>query len=181
MLSPVSPALTGPSASTGSEAMTFISGSATAPGITIVGSSPGCQRSMLSGAPSEPPKNRLEVLNAKLSRGGAGAVAIAGASAAGLESSRDFVSSDSETSYCSNGGAFSAACSSGSSGAGSAGNGAVAVFAPDRKSTRLNSSHGYISYAVFCLKKKNPNRYEQPSYLTKPPHVVHTLTRRDRL
>src|SRR2546429_5353457 len=27
--------------------------------------------------------------------------------------------------------------------------------APDRKSTRLNSSHGYISYAVFCLKKKN--------------------------
>src|SRR2546422_3364215 len=31
----------------------------------------------------------------------------------------------------------------------------------DRKSTRLNSSHGYISYAVFCLKKKkkkNTNR-----------------------
>src|SRR2546429_6101155 len=28
----------------------------------------------------------------------------------------------------------------------------------DRKSTRLNSSHGYISYAVFCLKKKN-NEY----------------------
>src|SRR2546422_7118789 len=27
-------------------------------------------------------------------------------------------------------------------------------FARDRKSTRLNSSHGYISYAVFCLKKK---------------------------
>src|SRR2546422_2244014 len=27
--------------------------------------------------------------------------------------------------------------------------------ARDRKSTRLNSSHGYISYAVFCLKKKN--------------------------
>src|SRR2546422_6249121 len=26
--------------------------------------------------------------------------------------------------------------------------------AEDRKSTRLNSSHGYISYAVFCLKKK---------------------------
>src|SRR2546422_5327079 len=26
--------------------------------------------------------------------------------------------------------------------------------AQDRKSTRLNSSHGYISYAVFCLKKK---------------------------
>src|SRR2546429_1225435 len=27
----------------------------------------------------------------------------------------------------------------------------------DRKSTRLNSSHGYISYAVFCLKKKQHN------------------------
>src|SRR2546422_6578318 len=27
-------------------------------------------------------------------------------------------------------------------------------FRLDRKSTRLNSSHGYISYAVFCLKKK---------------------------
>src|SRR2546422_7549717 len=27
----------------------------------------------------------------------------------------------------------------------------------DRKSTRLNSSHGYISYAVFCLKKKISN------------------------
>src|SRR3989449_7524159 len=31
--------------------------------------------------------------------------------------------------------------------------GAIAQ-AKDRKSTRLNSSHGYISYAVFCLKKK---------------------------
>src|SRR2546422_8439025 len=29
-----------------------------------------------------------------------------------------------------------------------------AVRYVDRKSTRLNSSHGYISYAVFCLKKK---------------------------
>src|SRR5216684_3635696 len=28
----------------------------------------------------------------------------------------------------------------------------------DRKSTRLNSSHGYISYAVFCLKKKKNMR-----------------------
>src|SRR2546429_2429796 len=28
------------------------------------------------------------------------------------------------------------------------------VAARDRKSTRLNSGHGYISYAVFCLKKK---------------------------
>src|SRR2546422_11652212 len=30
-------------------------------------------------------------------------------------------------------------------------------FPTDRKSTRLNSSHGYISYAVFCLKKKKKN------------------------
>src|SRR3712207_7624818 len=30
----------------------------------------------------------------------------------------------------------------------------VGVRAPDRKSTRLNSSHANISYAVFCLKKK---------------------------
>src|SRR2546422_6325104 len=31
-------------------------------------------------------------------------------------------------------------------------------YPQDRKSTRLNSSHGYISYAVFCLKKKtNPS------------------------
>src|SRR5687768_18005420 len=29
----------------------------------------------------------------------------------------------------------------------------------DRKSTRLNSSHGYISYAVFCLKKKKKTQY----------------------
>src|SRR5687768_17811095 len=29
---------------------------------------------------------------------------------------------------------------------------------PDRKSTRLNSSHGYISYAVFCLKKKKKKK-----------------------
>src|SRR2546421_8967682 len=38
----------------------------------------------------------------------------------------------------------------------------------DRKSTRLNSSHDQISYAVFCLKKKNDNgmpgdHYEPPS------------------
>src|SRR2546429_4455741 len=31
----------------------------------------------------------------------------------------------------------------------------------DRKSTRLNSSHGYISYAVFCLKKKNTTEAPQ--------------------
>src|SRR2546422_7353723 len=34
---------------------------------------------------------------------------------------------------------------------------------PDRKSTRLNSSHGYISYAVFCLKKKNGGHHLIPA------------------
>src|SRR2546422_7037992 len=33
------------------------------------------------------------------------------------------------------------------------------VLQTDRKSTRLNSSHGYISYAVFCLKKKKKITY----------------------
>src|SRR2546430_8254219 len=31
----------------------------------------------------------------------------------------------------------------------------ASIFCEDRKSTRLNSSHSQISYAVFCLKKKN--------------------------
>src|SRR3712207_7250300 len=33
----------------------------------------------------------------------------------------------------------------------------------DRKSTRLNSSHANISYAVFCLKKKTPTEFSQLS------------------
>src|SRR2546422_7653373 len=38
--------------------------------------------------------------------------------------------------------------------------GSIEVPEPgDRKSTRLNSSHGYISYAVFCLKKKKTHRF----------------------
>src|SRR5687768_17845868 len=41
----------------------------------------------------------------------------------------------------------------------------------DRKSTRLNSSHGYISYAVFCLKKKK-KKNERDSHRTK--HGKHT-------
>src|SRR5690625_6113643 len=36
--------------------------------------------------------------------------------------------------------------------------GDVEVIGPDRKSTRLNSSHVAISYAVFCLKKKTQTR-----------------------
>src|SRR3712207_7112481 len=35
--------------------------------------------------------------------------------------------------------------------------GPVGLHHPDRKSTRLNSSHANISYAVFCLKKKKNN------------------------
>src|SRR2546422_4282572 len=37
-------------------------------------------------------------------------------------------------------------------------NGIAVGMATDRKSTRLNSSHGYISYAVFCLKKKKKSK-----------------------
>src|SRR3989337_109784 len=41
----------------------------------------------------------------------------------------------------------------------------------DRKSTRLNSSHGSISYAVFCLKKKIKKHA-----LTRSPHATHNLS-----
>src|SRR5687768_17647073 len=34
----------------------------------------------------------------------------------------------------------------------------ICASVKDRKSTRLNSSHGYISYAVFCLKKKKKKK-----------------------
>src|SRR3989449_7110422 len=47
--------------------------------------------------------------------------------------------------------------------------------AGDRKSTRLNSSHGYISYAVFCLKKKNTGRDAQHQNTLTP--AVDTVTR----
>src|SRR5687768_18367598 len=45
----------------------------------------------------------------------------------------------------------------------------------DRKSTRLNSSHGYISYAVFCLKKKKNTKTTYNTY-TKilSIHIKHT-------
>src|SRR5256884_4915990 len=41
----------------------------------------------------------------------------------------------------------------------------VVVVLRDRKSTRLNSSHGYISYAVFCLKKKK-------TFTTRPRRII---------
>src|SRR5258707_9686816 len=37
-------------------------------------------------------------------------------------------------------------------------------FVTDRKSTRLNSSHANISYAVFCLKKKKQKNLDEDSY-----------------
>src|SRR2546426_3294781 len=45
--------------------------------------------------------------------------------------------------------------------------------ARDRKSTRLNSSHLVISYAVFCLKKKNPTRSRQHRQHAAS-HTIHT-------
>src|SRR5207245_4979274 len=40
----------------------------------------------------------------------------------------------------------------------------LALCDPDRKSTRLNSSHGSISYAVFCLKKKTTQDVLEPCH-----------------
>src|SRR2546429_5996406 len=42
----------------------------------------------------------------------------------------------------------------------------------DRKSTRLNSSHGYISYAVFCLKKKKKNSLHTILLTPRPPDRI---------
>src|SRR3712207_7241983 len=42
----------------------------------------------------------------------------------------------------------------------------------DRKSTRLNSSHANISYAVFCLKKKNKTHYAICTNNTNPMHRI---------
>src|SRR3712207_7340737 len=49
---------------------------------------------------------------------------------------------------------------------------ARAARAVDRKSTRLNSSHANISYAVFCLKKKKNNRDTIRHYI-KTHHIIH--------
>src|SRR5689334_23971395 len=46
---------------------------------------------------------------------------------------------------------------------------------PDRKSTRLNSSHSSISYAVFCLKKKNYS-LNYPTITEKHTKSTHTHT-----
>src|SRR2546429_1349275 len=54
----------------------------------------------------------------------------------------------------------------------------IGVRVQDRKSTRLNSSHGYISYAVFCLKKKNnlPSTQVTPRSLAVDCDASHTLS-----
>src|SRR5687768_18199275 len=48
----------------------------------------------------------------------------------------------------------------------------------DRKSTRLNSSHGYISYAVFCLKKKKMKLRSSPPELSPAPLQLSNVFRR---
>src|SRR2546429_1914107 len=53
------------------------------------------------------------------------------------------------------------------------GTGADARRLGDRKSTRLNSSHGYISYAVFCLKKKKTT--ERATMLSRIRHSADSL------
>src|SRR5256885_7408154 len=45
----------------------------------------------------------------------------------------------------------------------------------DRKSTRLNSSHLVISYAVFCLKKKTPPTREDAMPPAIPPTITHLI------
>src|SRR2546422_4616291 len=49
------------------------------------------------------------------------------------------------------------------------------VFVSDRKSTRLNSSHGYISYAVFCLKKKKKKKKESRVTRDYEPKMYRTI------
>jgi hypothetical protein len=124
--------------------MIFISGSATLPGITMVGSSPGCQRSMLPGEPSDEPKNSVEVFTEKPSRGAACSSA-AGTSPDGLGAPADALSGFEDGSYCFRGGAASAACNSGSSGACSICRGSAAVFAPITDEFEVAGSCGFSS------------------------------------
>src|SRR5688572_32315393 len=54
----------------------------------------------------------------------------------------------------------------------------LALEPGDRKSTRLNSSHSQISYAVFCLKKKKKNetKIERTNLLTQVKFKLHKIT-----
>src|SRR2546427_5261331 len=51
---------------------------------------------------------------------------------------------------------------------------------PDRKSTRLNSSHSQISYAVFCLKKKKKNNQMILYYKVSKNNVLLSIVRERR-
>src|SRR5438445_3223185 len=57
------------------------------------------------------------------------------------------------------------------------------ILLPDRKSTRLNSSHANISYAVFCLKKKKKKKKKIQHNIKTIPHIratyiTHNVTTR---
>src|SRR2546422_5052773 len=49
----------------------------------------------------------------------------------------------------------------------------------DRKSTRLNSSHGYISYAVFCLKKKKKTEASTKTWVVDTQDTFSCTSRRE--
>src|SRR2546430_8659448 len=49
----------------------------------------------------------------------------------------------------------------------------------DRKSTRLNSSHSQISYAVFCLKKKKKNKHQTNKLTIIYTHITLSITLSD--
>src|ERR1035437_10529709 len=52
----------------------------------------------------------------------------------------------------------------------------VPPFIPDRKSTRLNSSHANISYAVFCLKKGHDQHYSRSVHAQLAGRGVHVVS-----
>src|SRR5256886_5456890 len=57
----------------------------------------------------------------------------------------------------------------------------IGVSSPDRKSTRLNSSHSQISYAVFCLKKKIPCSKRNDADRSRLHRCIHRILTTDRL
>src|SRR5258708_29091802 len=58
--------------------------------------------------------------------------------------------------------------------------GAAGGFHLDRKSTRLNSSHQIISYAVFCLKKKKQTQIGNNAYCMNPPSQLTAMSVRTK-
>src|SRR6202166_4894804 len=53
----------------------------------------------------------------------------------------------------------------------------VVAVSLDRKSTRLNSSHHFISYAVFCLKKKKKTHRDTTDHILRSPECTRDSTR----